>query len=74
MIGAVLSHVAEDEQERPIDYTSGTLTIADNNYLQLEKEVLDIIFAVKKFHTFVDILMLFTIVKHLSHHEISSKP
>ena len=45
-IGTVLSHVTEDQQERPIAYASRTLT-------QLEKEALAIIFAVKKFHNYI---------------------
>ena len=48
-IGAVLSHVTEDQQERPITYALRTFTMAEENYLQLEKEVLSIIFAVEKF-------------------------
>ena len=52
-IGAVLSHVTEDQQERPIAYASRTLTIAEKNYSQLEKEALAIIFAVKKFHNYI---------------------
>lgn len=52
-IGAVLSHVMEDQQERPIAYASRTLTAAEKNYSQLEKEALAIIFAVKKFHNYI---------------------
>ena len=52
-IGAVLSHVTEDQQERPIAYASRTLTIAEKNYSQLEKEALATIFAVKKFHNYI---------------------
>ena len=65
-IGAVLSHVMPDQQERPVAYASRTitptqqerpvayasrtLTPAEKNYSQLEREALAIIFAVKKFH------------------------
>ncbi len=52
-IGAVLSHVTEDQQERPVAYVSRTLTPAEKNYSQLEKEALAIIFAVKKFHNYI---------------------
>ena len=52
-IGAVLSHVTEDQQERPIGYASRTLTIAEKNYLQLEKEALAIIYVVKKLHNYI---------------------
>ena len=52
-IGAVLSHIMEDSQERPIMYTSRTLNPAEKNYSQLEKEALAIVSAVKKFHNFL---------------------
>ena len=47
-IGAVLSHITEENQERPVAYISRTLS-----YSQLEKEALAIIFAVKKFHKYL---------------------
>ena len=49
-LGAVLSHVMEDRKERPVTYASQTLTPAEKNYSQIEKEGLAIIFGVKKFH------------------------
>ncbi len=49
-IGAVLSHIMPDKQERPIAYVSRTLIAAENNYSQLEKEALAIVFDVKKLH------------------------
>ena len=52
-IGAVLSHVVDNEQDRPIAYVSRTLSPAEKNYSQLEKEALAIVFAVKKFHNFI---------------------
>ena len=45
-IGAVLSHIMEDRQECPVAYASCTLTTAEKNYSQLEKEALGIVFAV----------------------------
>ena len=48
--GAVLSHVMDNEQDRPIAYVSRTLSSAEKHYSQLEKEALAIVFAVKKFH------------------------
>ena len=64
-LGAVLSHIMPDKSERPIMFTSRTLTNAERNYSQIEKEVLAIIFAVKKFSIFMDeLLRLKRIKKH----------
>ena len=64
-LGAVLSHIMPDKSERPIIFTSRTLTNAEKNYSQIEKEVLAIIFAIKKFSIFMDeLLRLKRIKKH----------
>ena len=64
-LGAVLSHIMPDKSERPIMFTSRTLTNAERNYSQIEKEVLAIIFAIKKFSIFMDeLLRLKRIKKH----------
>ena len=52
-LGAVLSHIMPNKSERPIMFTSRTLTNAERNYSQIEKEVLAIIFAVKIFHQYI---------------------
>ena len=52
-LGAVLSHIMEDSSERPIVFASRTLSKAERNYSQIEKEGLAIIFGVKKFHQYV---------------------
>jgi hypothetical protein len=52
-VGAVLSHVDEQGNERPIAYVSRTLTKAECKYAQIEREVLAIIYGVKKFHQYV---------------------
>ena len=51
-IGAVISHMIAGE-ERPIAYASRTLTKAEQNYSQLEKEALAIVFGVRHFHQYL---------------------
>ena len=46
-IGAVLSHRMPDSTKQPIAYTYCSLLVAEQNYSQLEKEGLAIIFAIK---------------------------
>ena len=52
-LGAVLSHIMEDSLEKPIAYASRTLTAAEKNYSQLEKEALAVVYAVGKFHNYL---------------------
>ena len=52
-IGAVLSHRFADGSEKPIGYASRTLSPAEKNYSQIEKETLACIFAVKRFHSYI---------------------
>ena len=52
-LGAVLSHILENGEERPIAYVSRTLNSAEKKYSQLEKEGLAIVFGVTKFHNYL---------------------
>ena len=51
-LGAVLSHV-DKEGERPIEYISRTLSKAEKNYSQIDREALAIVWAVTRFHVYL---------------------
>ncbi len=48
-VGAVFSHVMADGEERPIAFASHTLSSAEKNYAQVEKEALGLVFGIKRF-------------------------
>lgn len=52
-IGAVISHILPNGQERPIAYASRTLNNSETKYSQIEREALSIIFGVNKFYQYL---------------------
>ena len=52
-VGAVLSQIDEQGVERPVAYASRTLSQPEQNYSQLEKEALALIFGTKQFHNYI---------------------
>ena len=52
-LGAVISHIMPNGDERPVAYASRTLSSSERNYAQLEKEALALIFGIKKFHKYL---------------------
>lgn len=52
-VGAVVSHIMPSGEERPIAFASRTMSKAESNYAQIEREALSIVFGVKKFHQYL---------------------
>ena len=52
-LGACLTHVMANGVEQPVAYASRSLREAEQNYAQIEREALSIIFAVKRFHQYL---------------------
>jgi len=52
-VGAVLSHIMDDNSEKPIAYASRTMSKTERKYAQIDKEALSIIFGVRKFHQYL---------------------
>lgn len=52
-VGAVLAHCMSDGAEKPIGFASRTLSAAEKNYSQLDKEGLAVIFGVQYFHKYL---------------------
>ena len=52
-VGTVISHMLPSGEETPIAFASRTLTRSEENYAQLKKEALALVFGVKTFHQFL---------------------
>ena len=63
---AVLSHVMDDGQERPIAYVSRTVTSSERNYAQIKRRALSIVYGVKKFHQFLYGRKFILVTRHQS--------
>lgn len=52
-IGAVMSHVMADGSERPIAFASRSLSMAERNYAQIDREALSLVWGVKRFNQYL---------------------
>lgn len=52
-VGVVISHIMDDQSERPIAYGSRTLHPHERNYAQIDREALSIIFGLTKFRDYL---------------------
>ena len=52
-IGVVFFHQMRDGSEKPVGFASRTLTKAEQNYLQIDKEALACVFGVQKFQSYL---------------------
>ena len=64
-MAAVLSHQMEDGSERPIAFASRSLSPAERNYSQLDKEGLSLVFGFTKFHQYLHGMTFMLITDHL---------
>ena len=52
-LGAVLAHKYPNGSERPIGYASRSMSRAEKNYSQIEKEGLACVFGINEFHSYL---------------------
>ncbi|XP_036340257.1 uncharacterized protein K02A2.6-like [Rhagoletis pomonella] len=52
-VGAVLSQISDQGEERPIEFASRKLSDTEQRYSQLDREAVAILYGVKKFHHFL---------------------
>ena len=52
-VGAVLSHLMDNQSDKPTAYASCSLSTVERKYSQLDKEALAILFGVSKFHHYL---------------------
>lgn len=52
-LGAVLSHIMPNGDERPIEYASKALSSSEKNYPQIDREALAVVWGVKRFFQYV---------------------
>ena len=73
-LGAVLEQKHDDDAWYPVAYGSRSLNSSDQNYCQLERETLSIIFAAHKFHEYLNGSKFDVYNDHLPLKSISNKP
>lgn len=52
-IGAVIFHTFPGGKEKPVAYASCKLTVAEQNYTQIQKEALEMVFGVQNFRQYL---------------------
>ena len=52
-LGAVISHILPNGDEKPVAFASCSLSQSEKNYSQIDKEALALIYGVRKFHNYL---------------------